>query len=64
MASGSQTGSLTMVPAARPRTRRSYIATAFNVVQLLGWTVPELVIMGHAANAVIRGLTGVGGGRN
>jgi NCS1 family nucleobase:cation symporter-1 len=36
----------------------SYVATGVNVVQLLGWTVFELVIMGHAANAVVRGLTG------
>ena len=57
---GSQTGLPTMV-CLRPALGRggSYVATAFNVVQLLGWTVFELVIMGHAANAVIRGLTGL-----
>jgi putative hydroxymethylpyrimidine transporter CytX len=56
---GSQTGLPTMV-CLRPALGRggSYVATAFNVVQLLGWTVFELVIMGHAANAVLRGLTG------
>ena len=57
---GSQTGLPTMV-CLRPALGRggSYVATAFNVVQLLGWTVFELVIMGHAANAVIRSLTGL-----
>jgi NCS1 family nucleobase:cation symporter-1 len=57
---GSQTGLPTMV-CLRPALGRrgSYIATAFNVVQLLGWTVFELVIMGRAANAVVRGLTGL-----
>lgn len=56
---GSQTGLPTMV-CLRPALGRggSYVATAFNVVQLLGWTVFELVIMGHAANAVVRGLSG------
>lgn len=56
---GSQTGLPTMV-CLRPALglRGSYIATALNVAQLLGWTVFELVIMGHAANAVMRGLTG------
>jgi NCS1 family nucleobase:cation symporter-1 len=56
---GSQTGLPTMV-CLRPALGRggSYVATGFNVVQLLGWTVFELVIMGHAANAVVRGLTG------
>src|SRR5262245_44412508 len=57
---GSQTGLPTMV-CLRPALGRrgSYVATALNVVQLLGWTVCELVIMGHAANAVVRGLTGL-----
>ena len=56
---GSQTGLPTMV-CLRPALGRggSYVATGVNVVQLLGWTVFELVIMGHAANAVARGLTG------
>ena len=56
---GSQTGLPTMV-CLRPALGRggSYVATGINVVQLLGWTVFELVIMGHAANAVVRGLTG------
>lgn len=57
---GSQTGLPTMV-CLRPALGLggSYVATAFNVIQLLGWTVFELVIMGHAANAVVRGLTGL-----
>jgi putative hydroxymethylpyrimidine transporter CytX len=56
---GSQTGLPTMV-CLRPALGRggSYVATGVNVIQLLGWTVFELVIMGHAANAVARGLTG------
>jgi putative hydroxymethylpyrimidine transporter CytX len=56
---GSDTGLPTMV-CLRPALGLggSYVATAFNVVQLLGWTVFELVIMGHAANAAVRGLTG------
>jgi nucleobase:cation symporter-1, NCS1 family len=56
---GSQTGLPTMV-CLRPALGLggSYVATGINVVQLLGWTVFELVIMGHAANATIRTLTG------
>ena len=56
---GSQTGLPTMV-CLRPALGRvgSYVPTTFNVVQLLGWTVFELAIMGHAANAVVRSLTG------
>ncbi len=38
--------------------RGSWVPTALNVVQLLGWTIFELVIMGHAANAVSRRLLG------
>ncbi len=57
---GSQTGSPTMV-CLRPvlGVRGSYAPTAANVVQLLGWTVFELVIMGHAANAVSRAVIGL-----
>ena len=56
---GSQTGLPTMV-CLRPSLGLggSYVATGVNVVQLLGWTVFELVIMGHAANATVRTLTG------
>ncbi|HSF03147.1 MAG TPA: cytosine permease, partial [Solirubrobacterales bacterium] len=57
---GAQTGVPTMV-CLRPALgqRGSYAPTALNVVQLLGWTVFELVIMGHAANAVSRRLFGL-----
>jgi putative hydroxymethylpyrimidine transporter CytX len=57
---GSQTGAPTMV-CLRPALglRGSYAPTAVNVIQLLGWTVFELVIMGHAANAVSRRLLGL-----
>lgn len=56
---GSQTGVPTMV-VLRPvlGIRGSYFPTAANVFQLLGWTVFELVIMGHAANAVSKQLLG------
>jgi putative hydroxymethylpyrimidine transporter CytX len=56
---GARTGEPTMV-CLRPALglRGSYVATGLNVVQLIGWTVFELVIMGHAANAVGRGLLG------
>lgn len=57
---GSQTGTPTMV-CLRPAlgVRGSYAPTALNVVQLIGWTVFELVIMGHAANAVSRTVLGL-----
>jgi putative hydroxymethylpyrimidine transporter CytX len=57
---GGQAGVPTMV-CLRPALglRGSYAPTALNVVQLLGWTVFELVIMGHAANAVSRRLFGL-----
>ncbi|MBI4240581.1 MAG: cytosine permease [Candidatus Rokubacteria bacterium] len=56
---GSQTGVPTMV-VLRPvlGIRGSYLPTVVNVLQLLGWTVFELVIMGHAANAVSKQLVG------
>jgi putative hydroxymethylpyrimidine transporter CytX len=57
---GAQAGVPTMV-CLRPALglQGSYAPTALNVVQLLGWTVFELVIMGHAANAVSRRLLGL-----
>ncbi|MGH7264662.1 MAG: cytosine permease, partial [Candidatus Rokuibacteriota bacterium] len=57
---GSQTGAPTMV-CLRPAlgVRGSYAPTALNVIQLVGWTVFELVIMGHAANAVSRRTLGL-----
>jgi nucleobase:cation symporter-1, NCS1 family len=39
--------------------RGSYLPTTINIVQLLGWTIFELVIMGYAANAASRRLLGV-----
>jgi nucleobase:cation symporter-1, NCS1 family len=57
---GAQAGVPTMV-CLRPALglRGSYAPTVLNVVQLLGWTVFELVIMGHAANAVSRRVLGL-----
>jgi purine-cytosine permease-like protein len=57
---GAQAGTPTMV-CLRPALglRGSYLPTALNVVQLVGWTVFELVVMGHAANAVSRRLLGL-----
>lgn len=56
---GSRTGVPTMV-ALRPMLgiRGSYLPTTINVLQLLGWTVFELIIMAHAANAVARRVIG------
>lgn len=58
---GSQAGTPTMV-CLRPAlgVRGSYLPTALNVLQLLGWTVFELVVMAHAASAVSRQVLGVG----
>lgn len=39
--------------------RGSYVPTAINVLQLLGWTVFELIIMGHAANVASVRLLGL-----
>jgi NCS1 family nucleobase:cation symporter-1 len=36
----------------------SYLPTGLNVIQLVGWTIFELVIMGHAANAASKHLLG------
>jgi NCS1 family nucleobase:cation symporter-1 len=57
---GAQAGTPTMV-CLRPALglRGSYVPTALNVVQLLGWTVFELVIMGYAANVVSRRVLGL-----
>jgi NCS1 family nucleobase:cation symporter-1 len=57
---GSRTGAPTMV-CLRPvlGVRGSYAPTALNVIQLLGWTVFELLIMGYAANAVSRAVLGL-----
>ncbi len=57
---GSDTGSPTMV-LLRPvlGIRGSYLPTALNVLQLIGWTIFEFVIMGYAANAISQALFGV-----
>jgi NCS1 family nucleobase:cation symporter-1 len=57
---GSHTGVPTMV-LLRPALgiRGSYLPTAFNVVQLVGWTIFELIIMGYAANAVSKAYFGL-----
>jgi nucleobase:cation symporter-1, NCS1 family len=39
--------------------RGSYLPTAFNVLQLVGWTIFEFVVMGFAANAISQTLFGV-----
>ncbi|MBI3942180.1 MAG: putative hydroxymethylpyrimidine transporter CytX [Chloroflexi bacterium] len=38
--------------------RGSYIPSVFNVIQLIGWTIFEIVIMGYAANAISNALFG------
>ncbi len=37
----------------------SYLATALNALQLIGWTIFELVVMGVAANAISQVLFGI-----
>jgi putative hydroxymethylpyrimidine transporter CytX len=55
----SQAGVPTMVALRGPLgARGSWVPTVINVVQLLGWTTFELVIMGYAANAASRRLLG------
>lgn len=56
---GSENGVPTMV-LLRPvlGIRGSYLPTAINVLQLIGWTIFEIIIMGHAANAISRELLG------
>jgi nucleobase:cation symporter-1, NCS1 family len=56
---GSDTGLPTMV-LLRPvlGTRGSYFPTALNVLQLLGWTVFEFIVMGVAADAIGKELFG------
>jgi len=56
---GSKYGVTTMV-SLRPSfgLRGSYLPTALNVLQLLGWTTFELIIMGEAATAVVGNVFG------
>ncbi len=39
--------------------RGSYLATALNALQLIGWTIFEFVVMGVAANAISQALFGI-----
>ncbi len=39
--------------------RGSYLPTALNVVQLIGWTIFEFIVMGFAANEISRTLFGI-----
>ncbi len=39
--------------------RGSYMPTALNVLQLIGWTIFEFIVMGVAANAISQALFGV-----
>lgn len=57
---GSDTGVPTMV-LLRPALglRGSYLPSALNVVQLIGWTIFEFVIMGVAADAISKTIFGV-----
>jgi len=56
---GSENGVPTMV-LFRPALgiRGSYLPTVLNVLQLIGWTIFEIIIMGHAANAISREVLG------
>jgi putative hydroxymethylpyrimidine transporter CytX len=60
-AAGSSTGAPTMV-LLRPvlGTRGSYVPTVLNVLQLIGWTIFEFVVMGVAASVISRTLLGSG----
>ncbi|HEX9076929.1 MAG TPA: putative hydroxymethylpyrimidine transporter CytX [Anaerolineae bacterium] len=39
--------------------RGSYLATALNALQLIGWTIFEFIVMGVAANAISQALFGI-----
>ncbi len=58
---GSATGAPTMV-LLRPvlGVRGSYVPTVLNVLQLIGWTIFEFVVMGVAASTIARTLFGTG----
>jgi len=58
---GSATGAPTMV-LLRPvlGVRGSYVPTALNVLQLIGWTIFEFVVMGVAASTIAHALFGTG----
>src|SRR5438067_2875124 len=56
---GTRLGAPTMV-LLRPALgiRGSYLPTALNIIQLLGWSIFEIIIMGTAANAISQALFG------
>ena len=56
---GTDVGAPTMV-LLRPAlgTAGSYLPTVLNILQLIGWTIFEIIIIGSAANAVSQSLTG------
>ncbi len=58
---GSATGAPTMV-LLRPvlGVRGSYVPTVLNVLQLIGWTIFEFVVMGVAASVIARAVFGTG----
>ncbi len=58
---GSNTGAPTMV-LLRPvlGVRGSYVPTVLNVLQLIGWTIFEFVVMGVAASTIARTVFGTG----
>lgn len=52
-----RTGAPTMVLLRAPLGRRgSYLPTLLNILQLVGWTIFEIIIMGHAANTISQAL--------
>src|SRR5512143_4067863 len=57
---GSDLGAPTMV-ILRPALgiRGSYLPTVLNIVQLIGWTIFEIIIMASAANAISQSLLGI-----
>ena len=59
---GSDTGVPTMVALRRPfGIRGSYMTSAFNIVQLLGWAALEIIIMSQAARELSNEYFGVSG---
>ncbi|MEA4909375.1 MAG: putative hydroxymethylpyrimidine transporter CytX [Anaerolineaceae bacterium] len=55
-----RTGAPTMVLLRAPLGQRgSYLPTLINVVQLVGWTIFEMIIIGHAANSVSQSVLGL-----
>jgi len=58
---GSDTGAPTMVLLRAPLgLRGSYVATALNIVQLIGWAALEVIVMAQAMDALVARLFGFG----